>query len=73
MIKFLIDQVSTSTGESLVNRQQLADLMERELQVISPSTRLHLEQIRSELTDVPMLIWISQHVINELYAGVANL
>lgn len=73
MLKFLVSQVSTSTGESLASRQQLADVMERELQVVSPSTRLHLEQVRYELSDVLMLIWISQHVINELYAGVANL
>lgn len=38
-----------------------------------PSSRYHVEQVRNELSNVPLLIWISQHVINELYAGVANL
>lgn len=72
-LKYLKDIVSKSTSEILANRQEISDEMERELQIVSPSSRYHVEQVRNELSNIPLLIWIGQHVVNEMYAGVANL
>lgn len=66
-------RVNESSRVYLTDREVMRDEMERELGIVSETAKLHIEQVREETRQIPMLMWTTYHVMNELYAGAANL
>lgn len=73
VIKQLTEQADDGIKDLLSSRGNMESEEERELQIVSPSALKHLEEIREETRNVPMIVWASYHVIHEMYAGAANL
>lgn len=69
----LTQQVNATTTSSLRSPAIRFAEMERELAVVSETASHHLQLIREESEAIPVLVWISHHVVQELYAGAANL
>lgn len=61
------------TQSTLTDRGLASEVMEHDIEVVSESAQRHLEQIREEAEQIPMLVWATYHMVNEMYAGAANL
>lgn len=69
----LTDRADTRLTQTLRNRETMSKETEQELRIVSDAADYHIQQIREESSQVPMLVWMSYHTIHELYAGAANL
>lgn len=65
--------VDAGSKLALTNRATRSSESEREIMIVSETSQSHLAQVREESAKVPMLVWTTFHVANELYAGAANL
>lgn len=71
--KALMEQVNIATESDLTSAEKLSGDIRRELEMVSPSATHHQEFINQQSTAIPNMIWLTTHIMSEMYAGVANL
>lgn len=72
-LNVLSKQVNESSLTSLQDKSAMLAEVEKEFSIVSKTAKFHIEQIREEVQQVPMMVWLAYHVTHELYAGAANL
>lgn len=72
VVKILAGQIDRNLRNSLMDHSLMNREEEREIEIISASSRHHLGLIREEVNHIPMIVWSGYHVVHELYAGAAN-
>lgn len=67
------NQLVKLTASTLFDRNLASEVMKHDMEVVSETAKQHLEQIKEEAEQIPMLVWVTYHLVNEMYAGAANL
>lgn len=73
MVKTLTNRIGERSVELFGSGAVMRSEFEQELEMVSESARNHLDEIRQEATHFSLMFWATQHVLHEIYAGVANL
>lgn len=72
-IEHLAKQVEETSRLTLSDNSSKNHEEERELQVVSETATLHPDEAKEAAKDIPMVLWMANHALHELKAGVANL
>lgn len=69
----LSNEVEESSNRMLKDKGTKGSEVEKAIEIVSDLSTKHMEQLKEIVESVPLLVWMFNHISNELYAGIANI